>query len=398
MATPLNWFHQSHIKLRAPASIFFLGLLLLALPAGAHAPFDCSARVIVHNDSAEVMVTVGSTLGENFLRPAQINPARLPNGHPYALNPDLATNFFATTADGTLLAPREADVITDGLEFQFRFVFALAPAKALRLQSLSLSALNPPRNEPLVVTDENGNILGSAILTPAKDTADFSLSATLFPAQTNRTVAYVPGTNPPTDTNPGTVPETRPKPQPCFGDFLQLGIGHILNIEAFDHLLFLTALLLGCRRLKPMLLVITGFTVAHSITLALAALNLVTISPRIIEPAIAASIIFVAAENFRRVEKSWPRYALTCGFGLIHGFGFAGALRASGLGGTGSEIALPLVAFNCGVEVGQLIVAAVLLPLLLLLGKSPWFARYGPRLISGLIIVIAAYWLCRRIW
>src|SRR5207302_809567 len=128
-----------------------------------------------------------------------------------------------------------------------------------------------------------------------------------------------------------------------------------------------------------------------------AALNLVTISPRIIEPAIAASILFVAAENLRQAEKSWPRYALTCGFGLIHGFGFAGALRASGLGGTGSEIALPLVAFNCGVEIGQLVVAAVLLPLLLLLNKSPWFARNGTRLISGSVILIAAYWLWQRL-
>jgi len=254
----------------------------------------------------------------------------------------------------------------------------------LRLESLFLPVLHAQRAAPLVLTDENGNTLGTAVLQPGKSAAEFALPTNLFP----------PGSF--ASTNSPAKP-TSPNPRPSLTEFLKLGIGHILNIEAFDHLLFLTALLLGCRRLKPMLLVITGFTLAHSLTLALAALNLVTISARIIEPAIAASIIFVAAENFRRAEKSWPRYAFTCGFGLIHGFGFASALRASGLAGTGSEITGPLVAFNVGVEIGQLTVAAVLLPLLLVLNKSPWFAKHGTRLISALVILIATFWLWQRL-
>ena len=362
----------------------------------AHAPFDCSVRVNVHADSMEVLVSLGSTLGENYLRLAQLAPAQLPNGHPFALSPAMSTNFFTVAADKKIIPPRAADVITDGLEFQFHFDYALAPAKSLRLQSHFLPVLPAPQAAPLVLTDENGNLFASAILSLDKDTADFALPEKLFPQFAMAAGAPLSASN--REVGKPAPPIAKIKAQPGFGEFLRLGIGHILNVEAFDHLLFLTALLLGCRKLKPMLLVITGFTLAHSLTLALAALNVVTISSQLVEPAIAASIIFVAAENFRRKEKSWPRYALTCGFGLIHGFGFASALRESGLGGKGIEIAKPLLAFNLGVEIGQLTVAAFVLPLLLALNKWPWFARHGARVISALVMVVAAFWLWQRVW
>jgi hypothetical protein len=260
---------------------------------------------------------------------------------------------------------------------------------------LFLPALNSQRAVPLVLTDENGNVLGSVILAPGKEVAEFALPEKLFPLAATAVSAPISETN--LSAAKSVLPAVEIKTQPDFGEFLRLGIFHILNVSAFDHLLFLTALLLGCRNLKTMLLVITGFTLAHSFTLALAALNLVTISSRLVEPAIAASIIFVAAENFRRKEKSWPRYALTCGFGLIHGFGFASALRESGLGGTGVEVAKPLFAFNLGVEIGQLAVAAIVLPLLFTLRKSAWFEKYGARVISALVILVAVFWLFQRI-
>ncbi len=374
-------------------------MLLLAAILGlsqnvfAHSPFDFSARVIVHEDSAEVAITVGSSLGERFLGEARLKPGQLSNGHPFALNPEMITNFFAVAADKEILQPREADVITDGLEFQFHFDYALAPTKTLRLQSRFLPALRPPAIAPLVLTDENGNVLGSAMLSHPKDSAEFLLPEKLFP-QLSKATPNLPASL--LVTNPN-LPAADKKMQPGLGEYLKLGIRHILNFGAIDHLLFLTALLLGCQRFKPMAMVITGFTLAHSLTLALAALNLVTISTRIVEPAIAASILIVAAENFRRTEKSWHRYALTCGFGLIHGFGFASALRASGLGGRGSEIALPLLAFNGGVEIGQLTVAAILLPVLIVLQKHPWFQRFGIRTISAVIMLVAAGWLVSRI-
>jgi hypothetical protein len=371
-----------------------LALLWLQPPARAHSPFDCTARVIVHPGSAEVMLTVGTTLGENFLQPAGVAPGQLPNGHPFTLAPGFATNLFTASSDGRIISAREADVITDGLEVQFHFEYALDSTKSLGLETHFLPALKSPRAVPLVLTDENGNILASAVLSPIKTGTEFALVSPSSAPLVAKTAPDQPQTN--LAAAMISAPATVSGPAPSFAEFLRLGIGHILNFGAFDHLLFLTALLLGCRKLKPMLLVITGFTLAHSVTLALAALNVVTISTRLVEPAIAASIIVVAAENFRRTEKPWHRYALTCGFGLIHGFGFASALRDSGLAGTGLQLAKPLLAFNLGVEIGQLTVAAALLPGLLLLERQPWFARHGVKAVSGLIILVAAFWLWQR--
>jgi hypothetical protein len=380
------------VKIPSLACVF---LIALAHNVRAHAPFDGSARAILHPDFAEVTLTAGRDLGERYLAIVRIDPRSLSAGHPRAVSPDMATNFFTVAAGEKFLTPREADVITDGVEFQFHFEYPLASAKSLKLQSLFISTLKPPRAAPLVFTDENGNILGSAVLTEDKSAAEFPLPEQFVTTNSTATTVSVALTNPPSPKLAVTVAEGNARP--AFVEFLKLGIGHILNVGAFDHLLFLTAMLLGCRKLKPMLLVITGFTLAHSVTLALAAFNVVTISSRIVEPLIASSIIFVAAENFRREEKSWHRYALTCGFGLIHGFGFASALRASGLGGSGSEIAMPLLAFNLGVEIGQLVVAAIVLPALLILNKWPWFARYGARVISALVILVAAFWLWQRL-
>ncbi len=350
----------------------------------AHAPFDCSTRVILLEDTAEVTITTGPILGETFLRQTQLKPSQLPMDHPFQLRPEVATNFFVVTANGKILQPRNGSATIDSLETQFYFTYPTAGAHTLALEATFLSTLPAPASLPLVLTDENANILGSAILTPGKSHAEFVLPGKKIPPPT--AVEAVA---------PTATPIVATKPSPSFTEFLQLGVRHILT--GYDHLLFLLALLLGCRRLKPMLLVITGFTAAHSLTLALAALNLMAISPRIIEPAIAASIILVAAENFRLDEKSWQRYALTCGFGLIHGFGFASALRDSGLAGRGGDIVKPLFAFNLGVEIGQLTVAAVVLPLLFGLWRWPWFQRWGVRVFSAGIMLVATWWLVVRI-
>ena len=374
------------------AFILVLALCLVLAPgAFAHSPFDCSTRIIVHADSAEVMVTLGPALGEQFLARMQVSPQQLPIGHRWALSLGVADTFFAARADGTTLAPREADVVTDGLEFQFHFEFLLAAPNTLRLESLILPVLPSPRAVPLVAMDENGNIFGSAILTDAKTAAEFSLPPGLFSQNAKLVTDLRTVTNPPS-TQPANL--ANEKLPPTFGEFLWLGLEHILT--GYDHLLFLTALLLGCRRLKPMLLVITGFTLAHSFTLALAALDLVSLSSRLVEPAIAFSILFVAAENFRRAEKSWQRYAITCGFGLIHGFGFASALRETGLGAHGWAIFKPLFAFNLGVEAGQLAVALILLPVLFFLHRQSWFQRFGDRIVSALVMLVAAWWLVVR--
>ena len=364
-----------------------------AASISAHAPFDCSARVIVHADSAEVIVMTGADLAVNILQTAGIKSSPLIAGRrPAALPLSLAAGFFDVSADGKTLSPQMVDVVGDGLEFSFRMVYPLATTPSLRLNAKFLPALLAPRSLALVVCDENNNILGTAILSPQKDTADFTLPARLFPAVTATESPLL--TLPTRLKTPSPVP-VEARARPGFMEFLRLGIGHILT--GFDHLLFLCALLLGCRRLKPMLLVITGFTLAHSVTLALAALEVVTLSPRVVEPLIALSIVIAAAKNLMGAEKPWYLYVLTCGFGLVHGFGFAGALRATGLAANGAELALPLFAFNLGVEVGQLAVAAVFLPVLFGLRRWPLFERQGTRVVSVIVIVVSAGWLGQRL-
>jgi hydrogenase/urease accessory protein HupE len=170
--------------------------------------------------------------------------------------------------------------------------------------------------------------------------------------------------------------------------FVRLGIEHILT--GYDHLLFLLGLLIACRTLRAMLGVVTCFTLAHSVTLALAGLRVVTLPGRLVEPVIAASIIVIGLENLRwRARASTAaatappgggppgRYLVTVIFGLMHGFGFAAALRGTGLGLEGAPILLPLFGFNLGVEIGQIAVAAVALPILWWLRTSPSFTRRG---------------------
>jgi hypothetical protein len=148
-------------------------------------------------------------------------------------------------------------------------------------------------------------------------------------------------------------------------DYLLLGIEHIFT--GYDHLAFLFGLLVvaGFRRpregLRCVIGVVTAFTVAHSITLVCSGLDLLRLPSRIVEPAIALSILWVAIENLL-VEKPKRRWLLTFGFGLIHGFGFASVLREIGLPPRG--LVLSLLSFNVGVELGQLAVVALVAPAL----------------------------------
>jgi hydrogenase/urease accessory protein HupE len=176
--------------------------------------------------------------------------------------------------------------------------------------------------------------------------------------------------------------------------FFGLGLRHIL--AGYDHLLVLGALLLGVRRLTSVVKTVTAFTVAHSLTLALAVLGIVHVPPGIVEPLIAASISFVGLENLMREEID-SRWKLTFVFGLIHGFGFAGALRELGIGAGGTGVAVPLGAFNIGVEAGQIAVAILVWPLIPRLRAEP-LARFRlARACSLLVVAGGAYWLVERI-
>lgn len=175
-------------------------------------------------------------------------------------------------------------------------------------------------------------------------------------------------------------------------DFFGLGVEHILT--GTDHLAFLLGLLLAARSLREMAAVVSGFTVAHSITLALAALDVVQLSPRIVEPAIALSIAYVAVENFTE-PPARRRMALTFLLGLLHGFGFAGILAELGL--PAGHLVVALLSFNVGVEAGQLLVVLPLLPLLLWLRRHEAWRVTGVRVLSTLLALAGLGWFVARV-
>jgi hydrogenase/urease accessory protein HupE len=195
------------------------------------------------------------------------------------------------------------------------------------------------------------------------------------------------------DTNPNTAVFEAAR---SFANFLSLGVKHILT--GYDHLLFLFGLLLVARGFFSSLGIITSFTIAHSITLALATLDVVQIPGRIVEPLIAASIVFVGIENLLRGDIPKARRMVPFGFGLIHGFGFASALREAGIGSGTGGIVLPLFSFNLGVELGQIMVAAVALPVIWKLWENPMFiARWAPAC-SVAVVLLGSFWFVQRVW
>jgi hypothetical protein len=281
------------------------------------------------------------------------------------------------------IGTQQVDEHTDGAYtvMPLQFDCKTAPPKALQL-SYSLFADIDPQHRGLLNLTVNG-ATRTAIFSPQAAQQEFVL------AQTSRWRQFV--------------------------DYLREGVWHIWI--GFDHILFLLSLLLpavglwargggfgdGAQRWQPVerfgqafwdvLRIVTAFTVAHSITLSLAALGLVTLPSRFVESAIAASVVLAALNNV------WPvfhgrRWVVAFLFGLIHGFGFASVLVDLGL--PQGALALALLGFNLGVELGQLAIVAAFLPLAFWLRRS-WFYRRVVLLAGSLwIAAIAIAWLVER--
>ncbi len=181
-----------------------------------------------------------------------------------------------------------------------------------------------------------------------------------------------------------------PAPWARLGRLLELGILHIFT--GYDHVLFLVGLLLAAAGLVEVLKIATSFTAAHSVTMSLAALGLVHLPPRLVEAGIAVSIAWVAAENLFRREPG-RRWLLSLGFGLVHGFGFANVLAEMHLPRAG--IASSLLAFNAGVELGQIAIVLAVFPLLLLLRRTASYAKVMSSA-SALLLVAGLFWLWQR--
>ena len=177
--------------------------------------------------------------------------------------------------------------------------------------------------------------------------------------------------------------------------FIPSGIHHILIGP--DHILFLIGLLLLGGTWRSLLTIVTAFTVGHSLTLSLAALNLVTPSPRMIEPAIALSIIFVGVDNLVRGSGRDLRAWAALVFGLVHGFGFAAVLREFGL--PSEALGWSLLSFNAGVEMGQLVIVLLVATMLALIRRrSPEMGRRVAYAGSVVVSLAGGYWFVQRVF
>ena len=194
--------------------------------------------------------------------------------------------------------------------------------------------------------------------------------------------------------NPGRV-YLDPRWYQAVFNFIALGFEHIL--EGADHLLFLFCLLIPLRRIGALIPVVTSFTIAHSITLLASALGWVPSAiwfPSLIETLIALSIVYMALENIVGVKQQ-HRWMVTFGFGLVHGFGFSFLLTES-MQFAGSHLVMSLLAFNLGVEFGQILVLVLMVPVIHLLFKYALPERVGVIMLSAIVAHWAWHWMEER--
>ena len=194
---------------------------------------------------------------------------------------------------------------------------------------------------------------------------------------------------------------TPPSVAEVLVSFVKLGVHHVLS--GIDHMLFVVALLLAAARssrdktllrgLREVALVVTGFTLGHSVTLVSAGLGLVQVEPRLTESIIALSIVAVAVENVARREIRWRALTATV-FGLVHGFGFASVLAETELPRRGAVFAL--LTFNVGIELGQLAVVLLVFAPLAYAARRAWYERRVLWPASTLIALLASVWLVKR--
>jgi hydrogenase/urease accessory protein HupE len=274
-----------------------------------------------------------------------------------------------------LLPPGEVGVeLLPGDNVSFRVVFPGASrAQTLTLRAIKLPELPTGHRQFVVIADNAGSTITKKLLKAQDITVEVPLSAPSDNLRSN-------------DAAPADA---------TWWEFIKLGVEHIWT--GYDHLLFLFALLLVCRSFRSIVAIVSCFTLAHSLTLALATFDVINLPARLVEAAIAASIVFVGVENLvRRGEEPRGRWALTFVFGLVHGFGFASVLRDLGVGGESRTVAMPLLTFNVGVELGQIAIACVVLPLVWQMRKREWFVRRAVPLLSVGVALAGLYWLVER--
>lgn len=350
---------------RAKVLLVLLSLICVAPTLRAHDPGLSTLKVVEGTERIDVCATFARKEIEAWI------VSREKNVDWRERATALAPTAVVLKKVGTAITPTQSGVTFDDQQnVEFRLAFELKGEGKLTVHSPFINGLAPGHRQLFTVLDAKGAIVTERLLKADADFAEFEFQGLGGDSEPYRTASF-------------------------FG-FLGLGVKHILM--GYDHLLFLFVLLIVAPGLRSSLGVITCFTVAHSITLALATFNLVQFPSRIVEAIIAASIIYVSVENLVRRGETPRRWLLTFVFGLVHGLGFASVLRDLGVGAAGSGIALPLLSFNLGVELGQIMVAAVLLPILWKAKEQPAFVRRWMPACSMLAVLAGSWWLVQRVW
>ena len=349
---------------------------VLAAPfAYAHDPGLSTATLRLETSKLEAVLVyslldAGQIVDMDKDHDGQISKAELAEAS--AQLKEIAAQSLEVTVDNQPVPAEDVRCRFDELDnASVHLVFPMNTCSNLVIRSKWLALLQPGHRQFFSLQNPAGDTLAERLLSANADTVTLQMDA--LNAQ-----------------SPGTSHKN------SFADFLLMGVKHIWT--GYDHLLFLFGLLIVTRNFGSSVKIITCFTIAHSITLAVATLSLVQFSRRIVEPLIAASIVYVGIENLFRGDDPKGRWLLTFAFGLVHGFGFASVLRELGVGANGSSIAVPLVSFNLGVELGQVVVAALVLPVIWKLRTKPVFvARWVP-VCSVLVALLGGYWFVQRVW
>lgn len=354
--------------------VYLLVQLQIAL---AHPPGLSSTDITIKPDTMDVKVTFAVQDIEAFVTMDTDGDAEVTASELDTAKPGIAS--YVASELKIMVDEKEAEA-SQGSKVNFdnqnnaviELIMPGAAANTIGIESRLLSKLPEGHKEYVTIKDEVGHELGKKMLTRMDNTLQISVKAN---ASQSATESHSTST---------------------FVDFLKLGIEHILT--GYDHLLFLFSLLVVTHSFWPAIKIITFFTIAHSITLALAGLNIVDIPSSIVEPLIAATIVYVGLENIVRKDKvtTRQRCILTFFFGLIHGFGFASVLREMGISSIETGILVPLFSFNLGVELGQITVAALVLPLIWWLHGKAQISKYLVPVGSVLICLAGGYWLLER--
>jgi hydrogenase/urease accessory protein HupE len=375
-------------------AFFLLGLILLPSWSGvayAHPVAQGRLEIDIFPDKihARARVSNEEVFVQNALSNREEND-RLPRDEMYRRHVDYLLQHIHFLADGKSLPGHLADITAPGaagLQFaiyDFEFALPAAPAR-LRIDEDVLNEFDyAPGNrwEATYVTRvaQQGRQPVEGLLLTSREPLIIDCDWTTVSSGEN---------------NSARVDQWR-----LTKEYIRHGVMHILT--GYDHLLFISALVLAVVTLWDLVKVITAFTVAHSITLSLSILNVVRLSSRIVEPMIAASIIFVALQNvfWPRRSRGAARLGIAFFFGLFHGLGFAGGLLAAMEGMAGLTVGLAIVAFSLGIELGHQIVVVPIfggLKLIRSLGTksvplSEYALRYGSVVIcaAGIVYLVAA--------